>query len=123
VLKATFCAPYMMGEYGKMVPTLFSVHALDLHVSFLKMTMGHNSNLVLHEESDFNSLTKMWHKVYRSPFLNHKLLEFIKLVEIVVVQVFSFVEDECTFSIMAFMNTKLWNQLNTRLNLCIKFHN
>ncbi len=122
MLKVTFCAPCMMGESGKVVPTLFSTHALDLHVYFFKMTTGHNSNLVFHEESDFNSLTKMWQKVSRSPLLNHKLSKFIKLAEIIVVQVFGFVEDECTFSIVTFMKTKLWNRLNTYLNLCTRFH-
>jgi len=122
VLKATFCAPCTMGESGRVVPTLFLVHALDLHVSFFKMTMGHNSNPILHEESDFNPLTKMWHKVSRFPLLNHKLSEFIKHSEIAIVQMFGFVEDECTFSIVAFIKTKLWNWLNTYLNLCTRFH-
>lgn len=75
----------MMGEFGKVVPTLFSIHALDLHVSFFKMTMGHNFNPILHEESDLNPLTKMWHKVFRYPLLNHKFSKFIKLAKIAVV--------------------------------------
>jgi hypothetical protein len=52
----------------------------------------------LYEESDLNPLTKMWHKVSKSPLLNHKLSEFIKLVEIVVVQVFGSIRHECTFN-------------------------
>jgi hypothetical protein len=109
MLKSTFCAPYTLGESKKMILALLSVHALDLQVSFFKMTMGHNFDPILYKESDLNPLTKMWHKVFRSPFINHKLLEFIKLVKIVVVQVLGYIEDERIFSTMAFMKIKLWN--------------
>jgi hypothetical protein len=73
--------------------------------------MGQNSDPILHEENDLNLLTKMWCKVFGSPFLNHKLLKFIKLTEIIVVQMFGFVEDEHTFNIVAFMKTKPQNYL------------
>jgi hypothetical protein len=73
--------------------------------------MGHNSELVLHEENDFNPLTKMWCKVFWSLFLNHKLLKFIKFTEIIVVQLFGSIENEHTFNIVAFMKTKLNNYL------------
>jgi hypothetical protein len=43
-----------------------------LHVSFFKLTMGHNFDPILREESDLNPLIRMWSKVYGSPLLNHK---------------------------------------------------
>jgi hypothetical protein len=95
------------GGFGKMVLALLLPHALYLHVFFFKMTIGHNFDPILHEESDLNPLTRMWCKVCGSPLLNHKLPKFIKFVEIIVVQVLNFIEDECTFNIMAFMKTKL----------------
>jgi hypothetical protein len=73
--------------------------------------MGHNSDLVLHEENDFNPHTRLWCKVYGSPLLNHKLLKFIKMIEIIVIQVFGFVKNEHMFNIVAFMKTKLQNYL------------
>jgi hypothetical protein len=76
----------MVGEYGKVVLALLSTHALDLHVSFLKMIIGHNFDPILHEESDLNPFTRMWCKVYRSPLFNHKLSEFIKFTKITLVQ-------------------------------------
>jgi len=69
--------------------------------------MGHNSKKFLWEESDFNPLTRLWHKYSRSPILNHKLLEFIKIVEIAVVQVFGSVENEHIFNTANFMKKKL----------------
>lgn len=109
MLKATFCAPCTMDESRKMILALLLVHAMDLQVSFFKMTMGHNFDPILYEESDFSPLTKMWHKVFRSPLINHKLSEFIKLVKIVVVQVLGYIQDEHIFNTMAFMKIKLWN--------------
>jgi hypothetical protein len=62
-----------------MVLVLLSIHTLDLQILFFKMTMCHNSELVLSEENNFNPLTKLWHRVFGFLVLNHKLLEFIKL--------------------------------------------
>jgi hypothetical protein len=97
----------MVGESKKVVLNLLLVHALDLHVSFFKMTMGHNSNPILCEESDLNPLTRMQCKVSRFPFHNHKLLKLIKLAKIIVVLVLGSVENERNFNIVAFMKTKL----------------
>jgi len=58
------------------------------------MTMGQNFEPILHEESDSNPLTKLYHKNFRSPLFNHKLSKFIKLVEIFVVQVLGSIENE-----------------------------
>jgi hypothetical protein len=49
------------------------------------MAMCHNFKPILFEENDFNPLTKLWHGVFGSLIFNHKLLEFIKLAEIVIV--------------------------------------
>jgi hypothetical protein len=69
--------------------------------------MGHNSDPILCEESDLNPFTRMRCKVFRSPFHNHKLSKLIKLVEIIVVLVLGYVENERTFNTVAFMKTKL----------------
>jgi len=85
MLKATFCVLRNVGDVDKMVPTLLSNHTLDLQVFFFKMAMCHNFEHVLCEENYFNPLTKLWHGVFGSLVFNHKLLEFIKLAEIVIV--------------------------------------
>jgi hypothetical protein len=112
----------MVGESRKVILALLSAHAMDLHVYFFKMIMGHNSDPILREENDLNPFIRMWCKVSGSPFLKHKLSEFIKLAEITIILVLVFVKDECTFNIMAFMKTKLHNQLSTHLDLCTRFH-
>jgi hypothetical protein len=69
--------------------------------------MGHNFKQFLWEESDLNPLTRLWHKDSRSPILNHKLSEFIKIVEFAAVQVFGSVEDEHIFKTANFIKNKL----------------
>jgi hypothetical protein len=79
VLKATFYVPRKVGDADKMVFALLSIHTLDLQNLFFKMTMCHNSKIVLCEENNFNPFTKLWHKVFGFLVLNHKLSKFIKL--------------------------------------------
>jgi hypothetical protein len=93
-LKATFCIFHNVSDADKMVPNLLSNHTLDLQVFFFKMIMCHNFKHVLYEENDFNPLTKFWHRVFGFLIFNHKLLGFIKLAEIVIIQVLGSIEDE-----------------------------
>ncbi len=54
-----------------------------------------------------------------SQLLFHSFLEFLKLVEIVMVHVLGFVEDIHCFSSMSFLKTKLHNCLDPHLALII----
>jgi hypothetical protein len=85
VMKATCRVPCKVGESGKIVHALFSNHILNLQSSHFKMTMIHNFKVVMCEESNLNPVTRLWRKITTSLILNHKLLEFMKLTEIVVV--------------------------------------
>jgi hypothetical protein len=69
--------------------------------------MKNNSNLVMQKPFDVNSLTKLWRTFFSSQILVEKILEYIKLVELVVVQVIGPMEDERCFSTFTFMKTKL----------------
>jgi len=44
----------------------------------------------------------------------------MKVIELVVVQIMGFVEDEKTFSTLTFMKTKLWNRLCEYLYLVVR---
>jgi hypothetical protein len=112
-----------LGESGKVVPTLFFTHDLDLQSSHFKVTMMHNSETVLQEESSLNPMTRLWLKIIANLILNHKLLKFMKLAKTNVLQVYGLIEDEHTFNIMSFMKSRLWNWLNTHLNLNTCFFN
>ncbi len=94
-----------------------------LQSSFFEKIMLHDFEVVLRKENDLNPLTKLWCKVFSFPILNHKLLEYIKLVEIAIVQVLSLDENNQTFNIFSFMKNKLWNSVSTHLDLCTRFFN
>jgi hypothetical protein len=51
-----------------------------------------------------------------------KLLEYLKLVKLVIVMVMGNPEDERTFSIVNFMESKLHNRLIVHLDLAVKMY-
>jgi hypothetical protein len=58
--------------------------------------MVDNFDAILRKENELNLVTRLrlWCKISTFTILNHKLLEYIKLAEIYIVQVFGFDEDE-----------------------------
>ncbi len=52
--------------------------------------------------------------------MTKKFNEYIKLVEISMVQVLCSIEDERTFSDLSFMMNKLWNQFTIHLDLSVR---
>lgn len=89
-------------------------------MSFFNMTMVYNIKPILCENNELNPFNRLWWNFFMFAILTHKLSDYMKLVEIAIVQVLSFVEHKHTFNIVSFMN-KLWNRLNIHLDLCIKF--
>jgi hypothetical protein len=60
VLKATFCVLRAVGQHGKTILALLLTHNLDLQCSHFKMTMIHNSEVVMcDQESSLNPITKL----------------------------------------------------------------
>ncbi len=66
-----------------------------------------------------NPIIHMWLKIQSSTLLVQKLSESMKVVEIAMVMVLGSMEDERTFSNLAFMKNKLCNRLTTHLDLCV----
>jgi hypothetical protein len=62
-----------------------------------------------------NPLTHMWRVIHASQLLSNAFLEYLKVAEIAMVHVLSFVEDERCFSFVAFLKNKMWNILNNHL--------
>jgi hypothetical protein len=85
------------------------------------MTMAINNEQIMREKSLVNLVMRLWTKISFFLILKHKLSKFMKLVEIVCVQVLGFVEDERCFFVMAFMKNKLRNWLTCHMDLCIRF--
>ncbi len=68
--------------------------------------MTNNVKLAMHKPFDVNPITKLWRTLTSSRILENKLLEYIKLVELVVVQVIGYIENECCFFMLTFMKKK-----------------
>jgi hypothetical protein len=66
---------------------------------------------------DINPLTKMWHLVTTFWILVCSFLEYVKLLEMAMVQTMGSVKNERCFSMLAFMKSKLHNKLTTYLPL------
>ncbi len=81
--------------------------------------MSHNVEAVVHEPSNVNLVTRMWLKIQSFPLLVLKLSEYIKVVEIAMVQVLGLIEDERTFNNLVFMKSKMRTRLTTHLDLCV----
>jgi hypothetical protein len=71
--------------------------------------MNHNVDALMQEAFNMNPIIQMWLKVQFSPLLILELNEYLKVVEIVMVQVLGSMEDERTFKNLAFMKSKLHN--------------
>jgi hypothetical protein len=69
---------------------------------------------------DLNPLTKFWRFLSSSRIFEHQILEYIKLVELLVVQFIGLVQDERCFPKLTFMKTKLRNQLIVHLEVVIQ---
>jgi hypothetical protein len=66
---------------------------------------------------DTNPLTKMWRLVTTSWVLVYSFLEYVKLLEMAMVQIVGSVKDEHCFSMLAFMKSKFHKNLTTYLPL------
>jgi hypothetical protein len=67
-----------------------------------------------------NPMSRLWRKLSSNALISAKLSEFMKVVEIAHVQVLGSVEDERTFSLLAFLKSKLRNRLTTHLDLVVR---
>jgi hypothetical protein len=68
-----------------------------------------------HTPLDMNPLTRMWHLVTTSHILVTSFPEYVKLVELAMVQVIGSVDDKKCFSILTFMKYRFSNRLTTHL--------
>jgi hypothetical protein len=90
VMKATFNVPCKVGESWKIVLALLLNHILNFQSSHLRMIVIHNFKIVICKERSLNPVTRIWCKntaflILAFLILNHKLSEFMKLTEIVIV--------------------------------------
>jgi hypothetical protein len=84
--------------------------------------MKSNNHGALHPPFDYNPTTKMWAQLVAIVIVAHKLLKFLKLMEIAIIMVVGNVEDERTFSIVNFIKSTFFNCLATHLDLVVQIY-
>jgi hypothetical protein len=103
----------------KEVAPILDIQKLDEQTLIFKITMKGNCHFAMTGDLPLNPLTRLWRRVEASCLLRRKLFEFLKVVELVVVIVLGFVEDERTFNTLSFMKNKLKNHLSTHLPVVV----
>jgi hypothetical protein len=63
----------------------------------------------MEKPKDENLVTKLWCQLATNSLLIVHLSEFMKLVELAIVQIIGNIEDERIFSTFTFMKSKFWN--------------
>jgi hypothetical protein len=85
-------------------------------------TMQSNIEVALKSLHDCNPTIQMWRRFTFSVIFKNNFEKYFKLVEFAIDIIIGNVEDECTFSTIIFMKSKLRNHLITNLNFLINMY-
>jgi hypothetical protein len=91
-----------------------------MEASLFKLTMHANSKQALEPPLTCSLMTTLWSNMGFSAFLKQRLLEYLKLVELLIVMVLDNVEDKRCFSTTFFMKSKFKNKLTNHFDLVVK---
>jgi hypothetical protein len=109
MIEQHYCTPKQLDASNSWVYESLSRETLDLQSSLFKMTMKTQSSKAMEEPKAENLVTKLWRQLATSSPLLVRLFEFMKLVELAIVQVIGNIKDEKTLSTLTFMKSKLRN--------------
>lgn len=128
VLKKYFCEKKSLKENGEGNSSIDISQALNLELlesqmSLFKLTMKQNGPQILEEGPfDENPLTKLWIKLSKNPIFCDRICEWFKVAQIAIVTVVGSVEDERTFSTVAWMKNKVRNRLTDHLDTSVQMY-
>jgi hypothetical protein len=116
VIKFTFFVAHKTID-GIMVPLLLDSHMLDVQSSYFRLTMSHNVEGAMAEQSKSNPMIRLWMRIFHFEWKSQRVQQIGKDYNGWSVRV-------CwgwkSIQQFFFMKNKLWNQLTTHLNLCVK---
>jgi hypothetical protein len=118
VLKRSFGVSKWVKE-DFIVPALLDAQHLANQSFFFKLSILSNYQWAVEHSFGVNALRRLWQKLGSNALLAFKLSEFVKVAEVVVVTVYGSVEDECTFSTLNYMKSKVRNNLDDHLDLVV----
>jgi hypothetical protein len=94
IINTAFYQPKKVGPNGVWVLSLFSTIALDLQRSLFVITTTKNVKLAMHKPFDVNPITKLWRTLTSFQMLENKVPKYIKLVELIGVQIIGSIENK-----------------------------
>jgi hypothetical protein len=97
-------------------------YRLDWQQSLFKLTMKQNAAKAMEALHDVNPVTKLWQRLGYNGLLVSRLFEYMRLAEIAITAVLGSVEDERTFSNLAFVKNKVRNRLGGHLDTTVKMY-
>jgi len=107
------------GDDKLLLPPLINRDLVMSQRGLFKMCMKSNARAALLPPFDLNPLTKVWRVLDGNNSLTKNFSKFIKLAEIAVTHVIGSVEDERTFSSLAFLKSKLRTTLVENLEVAV----
>jgi hypothetical protein len=93
---------------------------LDMQQSLFVLTMKNNSKGTRAKPHSLNPFTHLWRQLTTFKIVVQKMLEYIKLPKITIVQVLDFAEDEWCFNILSFMKNLLTTHLDVGIQLFVQ---
>lgn len=81
--------------------------------------MKSNALATLEPPYDINLVTRIWCAIYVYRVFSHGFPKYLKLTELTLVRVIKSVKDECVFSSVSFLQTKLHNSLDPHLGVVV----
>jgi hypothetical protein len=109
VIKVTFCSPKKLAGNDVWVFEVLLTSSLDIEQSMFKLALKSNACVVMAKPIDMNLLMHLWCILLASRLFAYSFLEYIKLVEIAMVQVLGNMKDERCFNSLALCKSKLCN--------------
>ncbi len=118
-IKKNYCAPREVGPTKFWDVPFLDATTLDLQRFTFVLSMKNNSRTTMEPPHDFNPLIWLWKGLTTRQVAIHCITKYIKLAEIVIVQVIGSMEDEHTINTISYMISKLKNRLTSHLDLVI----
>jgi hypothetical protein len=103
----------------QVVEPLNIANLLDLQMCMFKLTTKMKAPKPMAKPFDTNLVTKLWVTINTNALFIQRLNGYLKLVDITMVSMLEYVEDERTFSTPTFMKNKLHNKLGPYLDTIV----
>jgi hypothetical protein len=84
--------------------------------------MKQNATKAMEALDDVNPVSKLWQRIGCNGLLHNHLFEYMCLAEIAIIVVLGSIEDERTFSNLAFIKNKVRNRLGGHLDTTVRMY-